>query len=79
MRGAVTQLERWGIAPTIRANSPDIETVSFHYGTSGGATMAGLSVAWFFVVLVGTETIGALRRRGRPEPVDLTEHDHEHR
>lgn len=56
-------------------------TVSFHYGTSGGATMAGLSVAWFFVVLVGTETVGALRRRGRSEPVDVIEHhhDHEHR
>ncbi len=32
MRGAVTQLERWGIAPTIRATSPAIENVTFHYG-----------------------------------------------
>lgn len=32
MRGAVTQLERWGIAPIIRATSPAIETVTFHYG-----------------------------------------------
>ncbi len=46
MRGAVTQLERWGIAPALRATTPAIETVTFHYGpnsfdlpvTKGGAT-----------------------------------------
>jgi flavin-dependent dehydrogenase len=32
MRGAVTQLERWGIAPALRASSPSIEHVTFHYG-----------------------------------------------
>ena len=34
MRGAVTQLERWGIAPALRASTPSIETVTFHYGDS---------------------------------------------
>ena len=29
--------------------------VSFHYGTAGGATMAGFSVLQFFIVLVGKE------------------------
>lgn len=36
-------------------------TISFHYGTAGGATMAGLSVAQFFVVLAGVEIIRAVR------------------
>ena len=35
--------------------------VSFHHGTAGGATMAGLAVAQFFVVLTGKELL-ALRR-----------------
>lgn len=41
MRGAVTQLERWGIAPTLRASSPAIDRVTFHYGspTEGGQTI----------------------------------------
>ena len=32
MRGAVTQLERWGVAPALRAVTPAIENVRFHYG-----------------------------------------------
>jgi len=36
--------------------------VSFHHGTAGGATIAGLSVAQFFVVLVARELVGAARR-----------------
>ena len=36
--------------------------VSFHYGTAGGATMAGLSVLQFFIVLLGKELIKALRK-----------------
>jgi len=36
--------------------------VSFHYGTAGGATIAGLSVIEFFVVLVGREAICGVRR-----------------
>lgn len=36
-------------------------TISFHAGTAGGATMAGLSVAQFFVVLLIVEIVGALR------------------
>lgn len=36
--------------------------VSFHHGTAGGATIAGLSVAQFFVVLVARELVGAAPR-----------------
>ena len=35
-------------------------TVSFHASTAGGATMAGLSVAQFFVVLAGVEMVRAV-------------------
>ncbi|MEL6893557.1 MAG: metal ABC transporter permease [Actinomycetota bacterium] len=38
-------------------------TISFHAGTAGGATMAGLSVAQFFVVLIGVEAARAVRAR----------------
>lgn len=38
-------------------------TISFHAGTAGGATMAGLSVAQFFVVLAGVEVARAVRDR----------------
>lgn len=38
--------------------------VSFHYGTAGGATIAGFSVLEFFIVLAATEVRGALRRPG---------------
>ena len=38
-------------------------TISFHAGTAGGATMAGLSVAQFFVVLAGVEVSRAIRAR----------------
>ena len=36
--------------------------VSFHYGTAGGATMAGFSVLQFFNVLVGRELIQTLNK-----------------
>lgn len=36
--------------------------VSFHHGTAGGATIAGFSVAQFFVVFAATELAAALRR-----------------
>ena len=36
--------------------------ISFHYGTAGGATIAGLSVAQFFLVLVAREITAALSR-----------------
>ncbi|MEM9563431.1 MAG: zinc ABC transporter permease AztB [Actinomycetota bacterium] len=39
-------------------------TISFHYGTAGGATMAGLSVAQFFVVLA----VIRIARLVRPVP-----------
>jgi ABC-type Mn2+/Zn2+ transport system permease subunit len=39
--------------------------ISFHHGTAGGATMAGLSIAQFFVVLAVREarTLSGVRRR----------------
>lgn len=37
--------------------------LSYHYGTAGGATVAGVSVGMFFVVLAGQE-IGRWARRG---------------
>ena len=37
--------------------------ISFHYGTAGGATVAGLSVAQFFVVLLITEVVRSLAPR----------------
>lgn len=36
--------------------------VSYHYGTAAGATMAGMAVAEFFLVLLGQEAATALRR-----------------
>jgi ABC-type Mn2+/Zn2+ transport system permease subunit len=38
-------------------------TISFHYGTAGGATMAGLSVAQFFVVLAIVEISHMVRNQ----------------
>ena len=35
--------------------------VSFHHGTAGGATIAGFSVAQFFLVLAVRETVAAVR------------------
>ena len=35
-------------------------TISFHYGTAGGATMAGISVLLFFVVLLGQTVVNSL-------------------
>ena len=37
--------------------------ISFHYGTAGSATMAGISVAQFFVVLLVTEVVRSLAPR----------------
>lgn len=42
--------------------------LSYRHGTAAGATMAGTSVAMFFVVLAGQELRAALRRTPRPEP-----------
>ena len=36
--------------------------VSFHYGTAGGATMAGFSVLQFFIVLTGRSMLRRIRR-----------------
>lgn len=38
---------------------------SYHHGTAAGATMAGVSVAMFFVVLIAQELV-AVARRARP-------------
>lgn len=37
--------------------------VSYHYATAAGATMAGMSVALFFVVLLGQELFASVQRR----------------
>jgi manganese/iron transport system permease protein len=37
--------------------------ISFHHGTAGGATIAGLAVGQFFVVLAVQEARRALRQR----------------
>jgi len=43
--------------------------VSFHHGTAGGATIAGLSVGMFFVVFIAQEVLSDLRtRRPLPDP-----------
>lgn len=51
--------------------------ISFHHGTAGGATIAGLSVALFFVVLAGVELRRSAQRRdvsrtGRAGPAPAT-------
>ena len=40
--------------------------VSFHYGTAGGATIAGFSVLQFFIVLAGHELANAFRTSSEP-------------
>lgn len=42
--------------------------LSYQHGTAAGATMAGVSVAGFFVVLLGQEVAGAVRRLGARTP-----------
>jgi len=37
--------------------------ISFHFGTAGGATIAGLSVLEFFVVLAGKEAVASIRQQ----------------
>ncbi len=41
--------------------------VSFHYGTAGGATMAGLSVLQFFIVLIGRSTLSRIQKTRHKE------------
>lgn len=40
--------------------------VSFHYGTAGGATIAGFSVLQFFIVLIAREVVVAFRHGSPP-------------
>jgi ABC-type Mn2+/Zn2+ transport system permease subunit len=42
--------------------------LSYQHGTAAGATMAGVSVALFFVVLIGQELLGMARRLGARAP-----------
>lgn len=42
--------------------------LSYHHGTAAGATMAGVSVALFFAVLLGQELWRLLERRDAPVP-----------
>jgi ABC-type Mn2+/Zn2+ transport system permease subunit len=43
-------------------------TISFHAGTAGGATMAGMTVLQFFVVLLVVEAARSLRERRSIRP-----------
>jgi manganese/iron transport system permease protein len=43
--------------------------LSYQHGTAAGATMAGVSVALFFVVLIGQELVAVARRLGPRAPV----------
>ena len=61
MRGAVTQLERWGIAPKLRASSPAIEAVNFHYNSSPGAS-AGIDTIDLPITDKGASPLLAPRR-----------------
>ena len=47
--------------------------ISFHWGTAGGATMAGLSVGQFFIVLAVTRAARLVRRPPPPldDPIEL--------
>ncbi len=45
--------------------------ISFHYGTAGGATIAGLSVAQFFVVLLARELYDATSAKNAAVPSPL--------
>ena len=42
--------------------------LSYHHGTAAGATVAGLSVAQFFAVLLVQEAVRVLRRHPAPAP-----------
>ena len=53
-------------------------TISFHAGTAGGATMAGLSVAGFFVVLLVTEIVGHFRSAHSGSKSAHDDHHHHH-
>lgn len=41
--------------------------LSYHHGTAGGATIAGVAVGQFFLVLIGQELMSLVRRRRAPE------------
>jgi ABC-type Mn2+/Zn2+ transport system permease subunit len=43
--------------------------ISYHHGTAGGATIAGLAVAEFFAVLAAQEAVRAARRARRRHAV----------
>jgi ABC-type Mn2+/Zn2+ transport system permease subunit len=43
--------------------------LSYQHGTAAGATMAGVSVALFFVVLIGQELVAVARRTTPRAPI----------
>ena len=45
--------------------------ISFHYGTAGGATMAGISVLEFFVVMIVQSTYRAFQKNKGKEQTEL--------
>ena len=47
--------------------------ISFHYGTAGGATMAGISVLEFFIVMIAQSTYRTLRKGKTEVETDLVQ------
>ena len=47
--------------------------ISFHYGTAGGATMAGISVLEFFIVMIAQSTYQTLQKNKTEVETDLVQ------
>jgi len=47
--------------------------ISFHYGTAGGATMAGISVLEFFIVMIAQSTYRTLQKDKTEVETDLVQ------
>ena len=47
--------------------------ISFHYGTAGGATMAGISVLEFFLVMIAQSTYRTFRKDTAEEENEYNE------
>jgi ABC-type Mn2+/Zn2+ transport system permease subunit len=47
--------------------------ISFHYGTAGGATMAGISVLEFFIVMIVQSTYRTFRKNTAEEETEYVE------
>jgi len=47
--------------------------ISFHYGTAGGATMAGISVLEFFAVMIVQSTYRAFQKNKGKDQTELVQ------